>query len=237
MHIYYVAGVPYSDDLYHSGVKGQKWGIRRYQYEDGTLTPLGKIHYGAQKVGRAIGDSAKKIHARRVEKHKIKHPEKMTDTELRDHINRIKMENEYREMMRQNKKPVSVGHRIVNDILESSAKSLASGIMSRLNSKWESEAAYKRKVKQDKKDYKRRIKRQDDEEAKKERKEHDKERKTMSYKFDKYVKKTLPKDFSDYKDEDWENFDTFTNIKDRIRQYESKGGGNQGKKKKGGGNN
>ena len=30
----------------HHGVKGQKWGVRRYQYEDGTLTPEGKIHYG-----------------------------------------------------------------------------------------------------------------------------------------------------------------------------------------------
>lgn len=237
MHIYYVAGVPYSDDLYHSGVKGQKWGIRRYQNEDGTLTALGKIHYGAQKTGQAIGRAAKKVYDKRMEKHKIRHPEKMTDTELRDHINRIKMENEYREMMRQNKKPVSVGHRIANDILENSAKTLASGVINRLNSKWESEAAYARRVEQDKKDYKRRMKRQEAEEAQKERKEHEKERKTMSYKFDKYVKKTLPKDFSSYTDKDWENFDTFTNIKDRIRQYESKGGGNQGKKKKGGGNN
>lgn len=32
--------------LCHHGVKGQKWGVRRYQYEDGTLTPEGKIHYG-----------------------------------------------------------------------------------------------------------------------------------------------------------------------------------------------
>lgn len=30
----------------HSGVKGQKWGVRRYQNYDGTLTEEGKIHYG-----------------------------------------------------------------------------------------------------------------------------------------------------------------------------------------------
>ena len=28
--------------LYHHGVKGQKWGRRRYQNKDGTLTPAGK---------------------------------------------------------------------------------------------------------------------------------------------------------------------------------------------------
>lgn len=34
-----------SDYLIHSGTKGMKKGIRRYQYEDGTLTPEGKIRY------------------------------------------------------------------------------------------------------------------------------------------------------------------------------------------------
>ena len=32
--------------LIHYGTKGQKWGDRKYQYEDGSLTPEGKIHYG-----------------------------------------------------------------------------------------------------------------------------------------------------------------------------------------------
>ena len=31
--------------LEHHGVKGQKWGIRRYQNEDGTLTDEGKKRY------------------------------------------------------------------------------------------------------------------------------------------------------------------------------------------------
>lgn len=33
-------------ELYHHGIKGQKWGIRRYQNEDGTLTPEGVKRYG-----------------------------------------------------------------------------------------------------------------------------------------------------------------------------------------------
>lgn len=32
----------YSDELYHHGVKGQKWGVRRYRNYDGTLTEAGK---------------------------------------------------------------------------------------------------------------------------------------------------------------------------------------------------
>ena len=29
-------------ELYHYGVKGQRWGVRRYQNKDGSLTNAGK---------------------------------------------------------------------------------------------------------------------------------------------------------------------------------------------------
>ena len=32
-------------ELYHHGIKGQKWGVRRYQNEDGSLTEEGKKRY------------------------------------------------------------------------------------------------------------------------------------------------------------------------------------------------
>lgn len=32
--------------LVHHGIKGQKWGVRRFQYDDGSRTPSGKQRYG-----------------------------------------------------------------------------------------------------------------------------------------------------------------------------------------------
>lgn len=37
------------DELYHHGIKGQKWGVRRYQNEDGSLTAKGKQRYGTKE--------------------------------------------------------------------------------------------------------------------------------------------------------------------------------------------
>ena len=39
-------------ELYHWGIKGQKWGIRRYQNPDGSLTEEGKVRYGGDSYDK-----------------------------------------------------------------------------------------------------------------------------------------------------------------------------------------
>ena len=45
--------------LEHHGIKGQKWGIRRYQNDDGTFTDEGKKRYGIDSDGKMSKEGAK----------------------------------------------------------------------------------------------------------------------------------------------------------------------------------
>lgn len=64
-------------ELYHHGIKGMKWGIRRYQNADGSLTPAGKKRYG----------SSADIH-------------NMSTDDLRRTVNRMYNEQRYMELTR-----------------------------------------------------------------------------------------------------------------------------------------
>lgn len=47
------------DELTHSGIKGMKWGNRRFQYKDGSLTPAGRKRYGiGDKDGEDSGSDS-----------------------------------------------------------------------------------------------------------------------------------------------------------------------------------
>ena len=50
-----------SDYLIHHGIQGQKWGVRRYQNPDGSLTAAGKRRYAAEMVEHPDTVSKKKI--------------------------------------------------------------------------------------------------------------------------------------------------------------------------------
>ena len=45
MNDMYSSGLPYSDEIYHHGIPGQKWGVRRFQNPDGSLTSEGRKRY------------------------------------------------------------------------------------------------------------------------------------------------------------------------------------------------
>lgn len=147
----------YSNTLCHWGIKGMKWGVRRYQNKDGTLTAAGKKHYaGDGNAGE--GETAKTEFA---PKRTGKDASAYTDEELRARIQRMQMEDQYRTLMgktdirvddpnrelkaekerlqlqkdvKQLRKDVYEGKSFVGEVLTNSSKQVltkaASGIMS-----------------------------------------------------------------------------------------------------------
>lgn len=74
-----------SDELQHHGIKGQKWGVRRFRNTDGSLTPAGRKRYSdsAKETIRnaQIKRAEKKI--AKTDKKLVKTQAKLSDTNAR----------------------------------------------------------------------------------------------------------------------------------------------------------
>ena len=80
--------------LQHFGVKGMKWGVRRYQNKDGTLTPNGKKHYRSWTTNQ----NDLEVHDDYARRHSKKSISQMSDAELQDRINRMQLERQYSQL-------------------------------------------------------------------------------------------------------------------------------------------
>ena len=55
--------------LMHHGIKGQRWGVRRFQKEGGGLTPAGQKRYGSEKVTMHNGKTSIILGGRKYQTH------------------------------------------------------------------------------------------------------------------------------------------------------------------------
>lgn len=77
-------------ELMHHGIKGMKWGVRRYQNKDGSLTAAGKQRERAKTKGWSK-------EAKRANTIKRKNVHQMTNKELQELNKRQELESKYRQ--------------------------------------------------------------------------------------------------------------------------------------------
>lgn len=109
------------NELRHWGVKGMRWGKRRYQNKDGSLTDLGRKRLKTEDYHEDYNKA-----------HSSKNVKLMSDKELRERINRLQMENQYLQL---SKRKVSFGEKFVKGILTDASKQTLSKYVSRYMAK------------------------------------------------------------------------------------------------------
>lgn len=120
----------HDDELYHYGVKGMKWGVRR------TAEQLGHIvKKGASAIAKKASESREKSRQKRAyAKERSKPISEMTDDELRKRLNRLDMEKRYRDYISSMtpKKEHKV-RKLVGEIMSSGVKSISNAGVQKLS--------------------------------------------------------------------------------------------------------
>lgn len=101
--------------LYHWGIKGMKWGVRRYQNSDGSLTAAGRKRYSDNDSGDS-GNTQSKSSSSSSQSSKPKSISEMSDAELKAAVARLQLEKQYKDLMPKEEKTVSAGMKFIKAV-------------------------------------------------------------------------------------------------------------------------